>query len=194
MRKLGVFNLMTLDGHFCGPDGDISWFNLDAEFHKVAEMNATSGNILLFGRVTYQLMAAYWPTPAALKNDPVVAKGMNGSPKIVFSRTLAKADWSNTRLVKEDMLGEVRKLKKEAGPDLTLLGSGSIVAQLAQAGLIDRYRIMLNPVVLGKGKTMFESVTDKLALKLTESRRFGNGNVLLCYVPAPIGDPPGIRS
>jgi dihydrofolate reductase len=112
-----------------------------------------------------------------------VAAGMNKSEKIVFSRTLQKADWNNTRLVKDDMLGEVRRLKQGSGKDLTVLGSGSIVAQLAEEGLIDEYEILLNPVVLGKGKTMFEGLKKRLALKLVSTRTFGNGNILLTYVP-----------
>lgn len=183
MRNLVVFNLVTLDGYFAGPDGDISWHNVDAEFQEYAEKNSNSGNTLLFGRVTYELMASYWPSPDALKNDPVVAQGMNNSPKIVFSRTLNRADWTNTRLVKDDMLGEVRKLKEQSGKDLTILGSGSIVAQLAHAGLIDEYQVLLNPVVLGKGKTMFDGIKNMITLKLTRTRTFGNGNVLLCYKP-----------
>src|SRR4029453_18883078 len=129
MRKLGVFNLVALDGYFSGPGGDISWHRVDPEFQEYAEKNSTSGNTLLFGRVPYELMAGYWPSPGALKDDPVVAQGMNISPKIVFSRTLKKADWTNTRLVQNDMLGEVRRLKQQPGKDLTILGSGSLVAQ-----------------------------------------------------------------
>jgi dihydrofolate reductase len=181
MRKLGVFNLVTLDGYIAGEGGDISWHNVDAEFQEFAERNSTSGSTLLFGRVTYELMAGYWPSAEALENDPIVAEGMNSSPKVVFSRTLSKADWANTRLVKEDMVGEVRRLKQQSGKGLTILGSGSIVAQLTQAGLIDEYQVLLNPIVLGKGKTMFEGLTDKLILKLAETRSFGNGNVLLRY-------------
>jgi dihydrofolate reductase len=184
MRRLLVFNLMTLDGYFAGQDGDISWHNVDEEFQELAKEASNSGNTLLFGRVTYELMARYWPTPEAIKNDPIVATGMNKSEKIVFSRTLDKVDWNNTRLVKNDMVAEVRKLKQQSGKDLTILGSGSIVSQLAQEGLIDEYDILLNPVVLGKGKTMFEGRKDKLHLKLTKTRVFGNGNILLCYVPA----------
>lgn len=183
MRKLGVFNLVTLDGYFAGEDGDISWHRVDDEFQEYAERNSTSGNTLLFGRVTYELMAGYWPSPDALENDPIVAEGMNSSPKIVFSRTLSTADWANTRLVKTDMLGEVRRLKEQSGKDLTILGSGSIVAQLAQKGLIDEYQLLVNPVVLGKGRTMFEGIRDKILLRLVETRSFGNGNVLLRYEP-----------
>ena len=182
MRKLTVFNLMTLDGYFAGQGGDISWHNVDAEFQELAKEASNSGNTLLFGRVTYELMAGYWPTPEAIKNDPIVAKGMNNATKIVFSRTLNKVDWNNTRLVKSDMLSEIRKLKQESGKDLTVLGSGSIVSQLAQERLIDEYQILLNPVVIGKGKTMFEGVKDRFSLKLTKTRVFGNGNVLLSYM------------
>lgn len=128
-------------------------------------------------------MASFWPSPEAFKNDPIVAKGMNSSPKIVFSQTLNKAYWVNTRLVKDDMLGEVWKLKKQSGKDLTILGSGSIVRQLTQVGVIDEYQIQLNPVALGKGKTMLDNIKDKLTLKLIKTRCFGNGNVLLYYEP-----------
>jgi dihydrofolate reductase len=183
MRKLSVFNLVTLDGYISGEKGDISWHRVDPEFQEYAEKNSNSGNTLLFGRVTYELMAGYWPSAEALKTDPVIAQGMNSSPKIVFSRTLKKADWNNTRVVKDDMLGEVRKLKQQPGKDLTILGSGSIVAQLAGAGLIDEYQILLNPVILGNGKTMFEGLEGKPVLKLTKTRTFSNGNVLLCYEP-----------
>ena len=182
MRKLTVFNLVTLDGYFAGQGGDISWHNVDDEFQELAKAASNSGNTLLFGRVTYELMAGYWPTPEAIKNDPIVAAGMNKAEKIVFSRTLEKADWNNTRLVKNDMLSEVRKLKHGSGKDLTVLGSGSIVSQLAQERLIDEYQLLLNPVVIGgKGKTMFEGVKDRFSLKLTKTRVFGNGNVLLRY-------------
>jgi dihydrofolate reductase len=176
--------MVTLDGYFAGQGGDISWHNVDEEFNTFAEENVNAENTLLFGRITYELMASYWPTPEAVKNDPIVAEGMNKARKIVFSRTLDKADWNNTRLVKTGMLAEVRRLKQQPGKDLTVLGSGSIVSQLAEEGLIDEYQIMVNPVVIGKGRTMFEGIKDRLVLKLTKTRIFGNGNVLLCYEPA----------
>ncbi len=184
MRKLLVFNLMTLDGYFAGQDGDITWHNVDEEFQELAKQASNSGNTLLFGRITYELMKSYWPTLEAIKNDPIVAAGMNKAEKIVFSRTLDKVDWNNTRLVKDDMLAEVRKLKQQKGKDLTVLGSGSIVSQLAQNDLIDEYDILLNPIVLGKGKTMFEGTQKKINLNLIKLRTFRNGNVLLCYEPA----------
>jgi dihydrofolate reductase len=184
MRRVTVFNLMTLDGYIAGQGGDISWHNVDEEFQELANAASNSGNTLLFGRVTYELMASFWPTPEAIRTDPIVAAGMNKSEKIVFSRTLQKADWNNTRLVKDDMLAEVRRLKQQSGKDLTILGSGSIVSQLAQEGLIDEYQVLLNPVVIGKGKTMFDGMREKLTLKLVKTRIFKNGNILLSYEPA----------
>jgi dihydrofolate reductase len=184
MRKLTVFKLVTLDGFFAGQGGDISWHNVDEEFQELAKEASNSGNTLLFGRVTYELMAGYLPTPEAIKNDPIVARGMNSATKIVFSRTLNKVDWNNTRLVKKDMLSEIRSLKQESGKDLTVLRSGSIVPQLTQERLIDEYQILLNPIVIGKGKTMFEGVKDPFSLKLTKTRVFGNGNVLMNYALA----------
>ena len=185
MRRLIVFNQVTLDGYFAGLGGDISWAKgrQDPKFHQFVEENARGGGVLVFGRITYELMASFWPTEEALKTDPIVAQGMNKAEKIVFSRTLDKADWNNTRLVKSDMISEVRKLKQGSGKGLTVLGSGSIVSQLAQAGLIDEYQILLNPVVLGRGMTMFEGVRDRFTLKLTKTRVFGNGNILLTYEP-----------
>jgi len=183
MRKLIVFNLITLDGYFSGENGDISWHRVDAEFQELANAAANSGNTLLFGRKTYELMASYWPTPAGLQDDPVVAAGMNASEKLVFSRTLVRADWHNARLLKGDLRDEVKKLKAGSGPDLAVLGSGSIVAQLAAAELIDEYQLLLNPVALGKGRTLFEGIGRPLAFRLTGTRTFGNGNLLLCYEP-----------
>ncbi len=183
MRKLTVFNLVSLDGYFTGVHGDISWHMVDPEFQELAERASTSGNTLLFGRVTYELMASFWLSAEARKTDPVVAGGMNASAKIVFSRTLDRADWNNTQLVKSDLVAEVRSLKQGEGPGLTVLGSGSIVSQLTQARLIDEYDVLINPVVLGQGRSMFEGVRDRLLLRLTASRVFGNGNVLLTYVP-----------
>ncbi len=146
--------------------------------------NASGDACLVFGRTTYELMASYWPTPVATQNDPVVAERINNMPKVVFSRTLDKASWNNTTLVKADMAAAVRKMKNEPGDDMVILGSGRIVSQLAQGGLIDEFQIVMTPVALGKGRTIFDGINDKLTLKLTKTRTFGNGNVLLCYEPA----------
>ena len=192
MRKLTVFNLVSLDGYFTDANGDMSWAHKsDPEWDAFTVSNAeTRGGMLLFGRVTYQLMASYWPTPMAKQQAPVVAGAMNELPKVVFSRTLKEASWQNTRLVKTGMVEEVRALKSGAVKDgatgrdveqLVIMGSGSVVSQLAQNGLIDEYQIVVCPLVLGRGRTMFEGIDKRLALKLTKTRAFANGNVLVCY-------------
>jgi len=184
MRKLVVFNHVTLDGYFVDMNGDMSWAHKnDAEWNTFVEGNAKGDGPLLFGRITYELMASYWPTPLASKNSPAVAELMNALPKVVFSRTLDKASWNNTKLVKDNMAAEIRKMKKEFGEGMAILGSGSIVSQLAQEGLIDEYQIVVNPIVLGKGRTLFDGLRKKLTLKLTRTRAFGNGNVFLRYEP-----------
>ncbi len=131
--------------------------------------------------MTYELMASYWPTPDAIKNVPIVAEGMNNADKIVFSRTLKKAEWNNTRLVKDNIVEEIKRMKQMPGKDMTLLGSGSIVTQFAQQGLIDEYQIMVDPVVLGDGTPIFKGLKHTLNLKLTATRTFRSGVVLLSY-------------
>ncbi|NUM77033.1 dihydrofolate reductase [candidate division KSB1 bacterium] len=185
MRKLVVFNNVSLDGYFVDMSGDMSWAHKnDAEWNAFTAENASGNGALVFGRVTYEMMASFWPTPMAMEMMPAVAAGMNSMPKIVFSRTLNEASWNNTKLVKSDIAAAMRKLKQESAPDMVILGSGSVVAQLAQERLIDEYQIVVHPLVLGKGRTMFEGVKDKLSLKLTKTRIFRNGNVFLCYEPA----------
>jgi Dihydrofolate reductase len=175
--------MVTLDGFFEGPNKEIDWHNVDEEFNEYAIDLLNSVDILLFGRVTYELMASYWPTPSATTNDPIVAEKMNSLPKIVFSTTLHKADWNNTRLVKERIAEEILKLKLQPGKDMVIFGSGSIVSTFTQLGLIDEYRIIVNPVVLGNGNPLFKGIHDKLNLKLLRTKTFSSGNVLLCYQP-----------
>ena len=185
MRKLAVFNHVSLDGYFVDQNGSMTWAkggpSQDKEWNNFVAENAGGSGPLLFGRVTYELMVSYWPTPVAKERDSMIAERMNALPKVVFSRTLNQAAWSNTRLVKNDLAGEIRKMKKEPGEGMVILGSGTITSQLAQEGLIDEYQIVVNPVILGKGRTLFEGVKANIALKLTKSRAFANGNVYLCY-------------
>ncbi len=187
MRKLIVFNNVSLDGYFVDGHGDMSWAkpdHKDAEWSKFVEANATGEGPLVFGRITYELMASYWPTPMARQNDQVLADRMNAIPKIVFSKTLKNLSWKNTKLVKGDLVSEIRKLKKEPGEGMAILGSGSIVSQLAQKGLIDEYQVVVTPIALGEGRTMFEGLEENLKLKLKDSRTFKNGKVFLRYEPA----------
>jgi dihydrofolate reductase len=187
MRKLISFTNVTLNGYFADANSDMSWAHQDpsdVEWNEFVAGNASGGGTLLFGRVTYEMMASYWPTPLAAKNTPVVAEHMNSMPKVVFSRTLDKPSWQNTRLVKGNLAAEVKKLKNEPGDGMAILGSGSIVAQLAQERLIDELQVVVHPIILGAGKTLFGGVTDQLQLKRTATRCFKNGNVYVCYEPA----------
>ena len=184
MRKLVSFMQVTLDGYFAGENGDIAWTHKndnDKEWQNFVEGNAQGGGLLIFGRVTYEMMASYWPTPQAKKDMPVVAEGMNSVPKVVFSKTLDKVSWENTTLLKGKLPAEIRKLKEGSGKEMAILGSASLVAQLTQERLIDEYQIVVNPEVLGRGKTLFAGVEKPLTVKLTQKRAFGNGKVLLTY-------------
>lgn len=186
MRKLVVFNQVTLDGYFTGVNGDLSWAHKskeDREWNAFVAENARGGGMLLFGRKTYELMAGYWPTDHARENDGIVADRMNSLSKVVFSRTLEDAPWSNTTLVKGDLVNYVRKLKEGKGANIAILGSGSLIPPLMQEGLIDEYALVVNPVVLGKGRTMFEGLKTPVPLQRTATRTFSNGNVLVCYEP-----------
>ncbi|MBS1859389.1 MAG: dihydrofolate reductase [Acidobacteria bacterium] len=186
MPKLIVFNHVSLDGYFTGPNGDLAWAYRgtdDPEYGAFVAQNASGGGRLLLGRITYDMMVRYWTTPEASRHSPAVAEGMNRMTKLVFSRTLENASWSNTKLLNGDPATEVRRIKSEPGPGIALLGSGQIVAQLATAGLIDEYQFVVDPVVLGGGRTMFAGLPTPLNLDLTQSRTFANGKVYLCYRP-----------
>jgi len=187
MRKLRAVDSLTVDGYFSGPDGDFSWSGKnpnDVEWNAFVSDNAKSGGVLVFGRKTYEIMKSFWPTPQAKKDFPAVAEHMNALPKVVFSRTLNSAAWNNTTIVKDDPVAAMRKMKLEPGKNMTILGSGTIVSQLAQAGLIDEYEFVMTPVVLGEGRTLFEGVKGKHSLALKRTRSFANGNVVLWYEPA----------
>jgi dihydrofolate reductase len=184
MTKLQVFNSISLDGYFTGENGDLSWAHKgadDPEWTEFVSGNAQGGGALLMGRVTYDMMAAFWPTKEAMKQMPEVAKGMTGQQKYVFSRTRTESDWENTTFLSGDPAAEAARLKTGGGPGITILGSGSIVAELAAADLIDAYTFVVVPVVIGKGRTMFEGVRNAPELKLTGTRTFHNGRVVLNY-------------
>jgi dihydrofolate reductase len=182
MAKLIVFNQVSLDGYFVDAGGDMSWAHKnDPEWNAYAAENASGGGVLLFGRITYEMMASFWPSPAARQMNATVADQMNALPKVVFSRTLEAATWKNTRLIKSDIEAEVRRMKREGGRDMVVMGSGTIVSQLTRAGLVDRFDVVVNPLILGKGRSMFDGVTKKAELALKNTRVFKNGNVVLSY-------------
>ncbi len=183
MGKISVFNFITLNGLYKGPEGDISWHRHGSEENEFSEEGANSGSILLFGRITYEMMAGYWPSPMAMQNSPGVAEGMNKSQKIVISTTLKKADWENTRIISENVIEEITMLKYSTDSMITILGSGSIITLLANHGMIDTYQFMIDPVALGDGTPVFSGIKHKLDLELTGSRVFNSGVVLLTYKP-----------
>jgi dihydrofolate reductase len=185
MRKLIFFNMATLDGFFEDQHRKIDWHVVDEAFNDLAIEQLDSVDTILFGRLTYQLMAAYWPTKAAIKDSAVVARKMNEMSKIVFSRTLKKAEWSNTELVKNRVAEKVRGMKRQPGKNLIIFGSANLSATLTKNGLIDEYRIMVNPILLGKGRPLFPSLPGRLPLDLLSARVFPSGNVLLTYQLSP---------
>jgi dihydrofolate reductase len=181
MRKVFLSNLISLDGYFEGPNREIDWFVWSEELRDYSIEMLKTVDTLLFGRVTYQRMAAYWPTATA--EDPVVARSMNSLPKIVFSKTLDKADWNNTRLVKGDIGEEISRLKQLPGKDMAIFGSSDLAVSIAEQGLLDEYRFLVNPVVLGAGKPMFKGIRSKLNLKLLTTETLKSGVVILTYLP-----------
>lgn len=183
MGKLTSFQFLTLNGYFQGPDNDISWHPHDADGNELATEGLQSDGILLFGRTTYEMMAGFWPTPAALDAMPAVAEGMNKAEKIVVSRHLPSATWHNTRIIRDHLEAAIRQLKKESTKDITILGSGSILAQLAGWGLVDTFQFQIDPMVLGDGSTILQGLSHPLPLQLTAHRVFRNGGVLLTYEP-----------
>jgi len=183
MRKI-IFQMMTtVDGYFEGPNKELDWHVLDDEFIQNAVDLLNSADTLLFGRVTYQMMAAYWPTAEVIAADPVIAERMNNLPKIVFSTTLKTVDWQNSRLVNGNSMEEIRKLKQQPGKNIVIFGSSDLAVSLTKAGLIDEYRIIVNPVVLGGGKTLLAGLDKRFPLKLVEARIFSSGTVLLSCRP-----------
>lgn len=184
MRHIIVQEMLTVDGFFCGPNGEIDWHTVDAEFNAMAIAFLDTLDTLMFGRVTHDLMAGYWPTSEALKDDPDVARRMNALKKVVFSTTVERSPWHNTAMVGSIDPDAVAAMKRDEGKDIAVFGSGTVVAQLAKHRLIDEYRFLFSPTILGAGKTLFATLPAKYDLRpLEDPRRFGNGNVLVRYAP-----------
>jgi len=184
MSRLFAFNMVTLDGYFEGVNQDISWHNVDQEFNEFAIGQLNEIGTLIFGRITYEMMASYWPTPAALADDPVVAGLMNDMPKLVISNRLDRVTWNKSKILKDNLKEQISSLKQRSGKDLAVFGSANLLTTLIGLGLVDEHRIIVNPVVLGGGTRLFQQAQGKLKLNLVRSKVFGSGNVLLCYEPA----------
>lgn len=191
MSKIGVFIHVTLDGFFAGPNDEIDWFKVikkDAEWEKHTYKESQSGNTLLFGATTYRMMKGFWPTPAGIQSDPDMAKAVNESPKIVVSNTLKsvedESNWKNVRILHDLDYNTITKLKEESSSSgtITILGSGSIIQQLADMDFIDEYELVVVPIILGDGKYLFKDVK-MTEMNLIEARSFKNGLVSLRYRP-----------
>jgi dihydrofolate reductase len=182
MRKLVVWNLMTLDGYFEGAKAwDIDFHNLawGPELEAYSEQFGEEGDLLVFGRKTYEGMAAYWTT---VEGEEAVKAYMNRIAKIAVSRTMKTAEWNNTRIVSEPVV-ELRKLKAEEGKTIFIFGSAELADSLLKAGLIDEIRICLVPVILGGGNPHFKPAAGPLPLRLIESSTTARGAIILRYEP-----------
>ena len=179
LRKLILWNMVSLDGYFEGPEqGQIDWFRFDAELENFIISTQSMAGTLLFGRKTYEMMSAYWPNA-----EGNIAVFMNQVEKIVFSRTLQKVDWYNTRLVWENVPDVVNQLKQQPGGDIFVFGSADLTATLMHHGLVDEYQFGINPVSLGAGVPLMKHGVPKQDLKLVLSKTFPSGLVVLHYRP-----------
>jgi len=183
MRKIFLFMNVSLDGYFEGPGHDISWSKGDYE----AFLSEESGEVdaILLGRRTYELMKSFWPTPEAAQFAPEIARFMNEQLKVVASHEPFEPGWSNVTVISGDVAGEVKKPKKQPGQNIIMLASNHLCVSLMQEGLVDEFQILVNPVVLGAGTSLFQGLPKKADLALTETRRFKSGTLLLTYQPLP---------
>jgi dihydrofolate reductase len=177
MRELIISNMVSLDGYFEDPSGQFDWFAADGELEDyVRELHAEVG-AYLYGRRTYLGMEAYWrPT------DHWIADFMNQIPKVVVSRSLERVDWHNSRIIR-DVPGDVQKLKQESGKPIFVTGSANLADSLIRHGLVDEYRIMVNPILLGDGTPMFKRGFDRLPLRLVGQQQLKSGLLILRYRP-----------
>lgn len=181
MRKLFWQINVTVDGFMEGPNRELDYTAqiVDEDFDRYCTEMLNSIDAILLGRVTYQLFAGYWPSATGPDADR-----LNELPKVVFSRTLEKAEWNNSRLVRENVAEEVARLKQQPGKDLALFGSADLASTFMQLGLIDEYRIFVTPFILGGGTPMFKNIHDRIALKLLKAATWSSGIVALHYRPA----------
>jgi dihydrofolate reductase len=183
VRKLVSFVMVSLDGYYKAPGGDLDWANVDEEFFEFSNRQDAYIDTLLFGRAGYEHMAAYWPD--ATEPDLEIAAFMNSVEKVAVSSTLERADWNNTTLVSgEDLAGTVTALKERPGREIGIFGSVKLTASLLELGLVDELRIIVNPILLGEGHSLYETLTRRVKLVLWQTRTFRSGNVLLTYRPA----------
>jgi dihydrofolate reductase len=185
MRKVISFMHMSLDGFVAGPGGAMDWVTMDEEIFKDAiDLTATT-DTALYGRTTYQMMEGYWPTvltnPSSTTLELHHAKWVEDTQKIVFSATLEKVNWNNTRLIKENIAEKISKLKQKQGKSMIIFGSPKLTHSFIQMNLIDEYRINVSPVILGKGVPLFKNIHYAIDLRLLRTKKFNSGVVGFYY-------------
>lgn len=178
MRKVIMWDMVAVDGFFEGPGRDIGWFVFEEELERYILETQEQAGTLIFGRVTYEMMASYWPSATGR-----IADFMNRIEKVVFSTTMTDPGWSNAKLVKGGVAEAVSALKARPGGDIFLFGSADFAATLIEQGLVDEYRLGINPVILGSGTRLFKGGEFRLGLKLLDARRLKSGVVILHYAP-----------
>jgi dihydrofolate reductase len=181
MRTIFAFEMISLDGFYAGSNDEFDWPNVDDEFFEWSLRQLDETDTLLFGRTTYEGMAAYWSSAPA--DDPT-AQRMNSYHKVVVSSTLKTAEWNNSTLLADNVAAQIAALKSQPGKNIAVFGSFDLSVRLLGWGLLDEIRIMVNPLVLGAGKSLFRTTEKRIGLKLIGTRSFDSGNVLLTYVPA----------
>ncbi|MGE5123935.1 MAG: dihydrofolate reductase family protein [Acidobacteriaceae bacterium] len=186
MRKIILSIPITLDGYIEGPHRELDWVNADDDLHDYFTQQLKNTDLLLFGRVAYELLASYWPNATS---DPNLPRGMvdfantiNPLPKIVFSRTLEDAGW-NTSIRRSIIPAEIVEMKNQPGKDIGLSGGASIAQAFLHHALVDEIRLMVQPVAIGNGKSLFGGLGDSLKLELLSQQAFESGAVALCYRP-----------
>ena len=196
MKKIIMYNMVSIDGYFAGTNGELDWHNVDEEFNEYAIQFLDTVDTIMLGRITYELFESYWPNaltdPKTSPNERIIAQKINDHHKIIFSETKTDVSWNNSEVLSQINTGEIRKLKTaspssttmdsgSATKNIVIYGSGTIVQQLTNLGLIDEYRFIVNPIILGAGKPLFADITGRISLTLLETKKFTSGNVLLTY-------------
>lgn len=179
MRKITAFIFLTMNGYYKGLNEDISWHIHGEEGNEYSENQLKADNILLFGRKTYEMMMSFWPTKMAYDSFPKVSERMNNSEKVVLSDSLTDADWQNTTILRGNAIEQIFELKNTSGKNITILGSGTIINQLTEAGIIDEYEFLIDPVAIGNGTPLFENISTKIELTLIDSKIFKKSNAVL---------------
>lgn len=183
MRKLVVNMMQTLDGYIEGPNGELDWHNVDEEYNDFSIEQLNKTDTLLFGRKTFELMQQYWTSEQALNDDPIVAEKMNNIQKIVCSTTLQTTNWNQTTLINCEINETISELKNQPGKEIMIFGSAQLASSLAQSNLIDEFRIILTPVCIGGGKTLFGVLPKNIHFQLIQTHEFCSGKLLLHYKP-----------